>query len=104
MRSLRRAKKRAEKEERTLETLDDNVYPMVFSELVKYIHEQHLFSDSSVQPPVFRLCELKTIYSQRLMQMGIKEPDVNETRLKEQLLFHISQLESYRKGREVLRS
>ena len=43
------------------------------------MHEQHLFSDSSVQSSVLQLCEVKIIYSQKLIKMSVKEPDVNET-------------------------
>ena len=61
------------------------------------MHEQHLFSDSSVQSSVLQLCEVKIIYSQKLIKMSVKEPDVNETWLKERLLYHIPELEKEEK-------
>ena len=61
------------------------------------MHEQHLFSDSSVQSSVLQLCEVKIIYSQKLIKMSVKEPDVNETKGKTFVPYSWA-----RKGREVI--
>lgn len=98
VRSLRRARLHESNEE----NIHDNHFSVAFSELVTYIYEQTFLSDSLVRPSVFQLCELKNIYCQRLIQMGVEEPNVNETRLKEQLLHHIPELESYKKGRNIV--
>ena len=42
------------------------------------------------------------MYKDRLEQLGIDSPKVHATRLKEQLLFHIPELEAHRAGRDVV--
>ena len=37
-------------------------------------------------PVIFKLADLASLYKQRLEQLGVKSPDVNSTRLKEQVL------------------
>lgn len=83
--------------EDTLQRQD--VYPMAFSELVTYIIESE---NESSDPPIFRLGDLCSLYRERLDQLGIESPDVHATRLKEQLLFHIPELEAHHQGRDVL--
>jgi hypothetical protein len=75
------------------------VYPLVFSELLTYIVETKTGSDN---PVVFRLAELVSLYKQRLEQLGMKTPDVNSIRLKEKLLAEIPELESHKKGKDIL--
>ena len=53
-------------------------------------------------PVVFRLADLVILYKQRLEQLGMKTPDVNSTRLTEKLLTKIHELESHKKGRDIL--
>lgn len=72
-----------------------------FSELVTYINETKAASEGT-DPPVFRLIDLSVLYRQRLEQLGVLSPDVHTTRLKEQLLFHIPQLEAHHQGKHVL--
>ena len=63
-------------------------YPIAFSKLVTYISEMKNASDSR-DPLIFKLADLTTLYKQRLEQLGVESPDVQSTRLKDQLLFHI---------------
>ena len=42
------------------------------------------------------------LYQQRLKQLGVDDPNVNSTRLKDQLLSEIPELEAHKKGRDVL--
>ena len=51
---------------------------------------------------VFRLADLVSLYQQRLQQLGVKDHNVNSTRLKDKLLGEIPDLEAYKKGRDVL--
>jgi len=74
-------------------------YPTAFSELVTYIIETN---NSSSEAVIFRLADLISPYKERLEQLGVPSPDVNATRLKEQLLSHVPQLEAHRPGRDVL--
>jgi len=74
---------------------------MTFSELVTYITETKNASEGS-DPPVFRLGDLCCLYKERLEQLGIKSPNTHATRVKEQLLFHIPELEAHHQGRDVL--
>ena len=76
-------------------------YSIVFSELVTYITEKKNASDSR-DPLIFKLADLTMLYKQRLEQLGVESPDVHSTRLKDQLLFHITKLQAHRKRRDVL--
>jgi hypothetical protein len=71
----------------------------VFSGLLNYIVET---KTSSNNPVVFHLVDLVSLYKQRLDQLERKTPDVNSTRLKEKLLAEIPELESIKKGRNIL--
>lgn len=79
----------------------DTEYHIAFSELVTYINEMKNASENS-DPVIFRLQELCALYKERLHQLGIDSPDVHCTRLKEQLLLHIPELQAHRDGRYVL--
>ena len=76
-------------------------YPIAFSELVTYITETKVACESS-DPPIFRLCDLCLLYRERLEQLGIESPAVHATRLKDQLLVHIPELQAHREGRDVM--
>ena len=74
-----------------------------FCELVVYIHEQYTSNSSqSDKPVVFRLVDLCELYEKRLVQLGIQNHIKNETRLKNMLLKHIPELDSFKSGREVV--
>ena len=76
------------------------VYPIAFSELVTYIYEKKVESDSAT-PRSFKLAELTMMYKERLEQLGVDLPKVHATRLKEQLLEHIPKLKAYPEGRDI---
>ena len=77
---------------------EQDIYPLVLSELVTYIFETSIHSEG---PTTFRLADMSHLYQQRLEQLGIDSPTVNSTRLKDSLLAEIPELETYRKGRDV---
>lgn len=79
--------------------IEPQPYPLAFSELVTYIMET---KSNSEGPSIFRLADLVSLYKQRLQQLGLEAPDVNSTRLKDKLLAEIPELESQRKGRDIL--
>ncbi|KAK4304447.1 hypothetical protein Pmani_023602 [Petrolisthes manimaculis] len=83
----------------SLPNKDKDKYLQVFSELLLYITETN---SSTNDPVVFRLADLVSLYQQRLKQLGIHNPNVNSTRLKDQLLSEIPELEAHKKGRDVL--
>lgn len=78
---------------------DKDIYPLVLSELLVYVVETKSNADG---PAVFRLADLVSLYKQRLQQLGVEEPNVNATRLKEKLMEEIPELEAHRKGRDIL--
>ncbi|CAE1257574.1 unnamed protein product [Acanthosepion pharaonis] len=59
-------------------------------------------TNTEAAPVVFRLADLASPYKLRLEQLGVDSPNVHSTRLKEQLLARIPELESHKKGRYVL--
>ena len=82
------------------DNLEKKCFSIAFSELVTYITESY---NSGIGPHTFRLADLVTLYKQRLEQLvGVDAGVVNSTRLKEQLLLHLPELEAYHKGRDVL--
>ncbi len=53
-------------------------------------------------PAIFRLADIVLLYWQRLEHFGVKEPEVNSTRLKEKRLAEIPDLKAHKEGRDVL--
>ena len=53
-------------------------------------------------PVIFKLADLASLYKRRLQQLGVESPYVNSTRLKEQLLSSILELEEHKAGCDVL--
>ena len=76
-------------------------YPLAFSELLIYINEtkSNREGTSSV---VFKLADLTKIYKERLEQLGVQSSNVHSNRLKDKLMAQMPELESHRKGRDVL--
>ena len=98
-----RAHLNSQETQQNAEGLDkQKIYPIVFSELVTYVNEMRNASEEGSAPVIFKLADLVSLYSQQLEQLGVESPDVNRTRLKEQLLLRIPELEAHRKGRDVL--
>lgn len=94
-----RAHLNAQETQQNAEELDtQKIYPIVFSELVTYVNEMRNASEEGSAPVIFKLADLVSLYSQRLEQLGVESPVVNRTRLKEQLLLGIPELEAHRKG------
>ena len=74
-------------------------YPLAFSELLIYINES---KNNRESPVTFRLAYLTKIYKERLEQLGMESPNVNSNRLKDQLIAQMPELESHKKGRDLL--
>ena len=81
------------------EGLQQDVYPLAFSELITYIVET---KSSKEGPSLLRLVDMVQLYKRRLEQIGMEKPDVNSTRLKEKLLAEISELEAHKQERDVI--
>lgn len=88
-------------QEESCNNLGKGLYPVAFSELVIYIMDSKV-TNTETAPVIFRLADLASLYKRRLEQLGVDSPDVNSTRLKEQLLTRIPELEAHKKGRDVL--
>ena len=76
-----------------------DAYPLAFSELL--ISETKKACADKF-PPSFRLADLTNMYNERLIQLGVEALNTHKSRLKEQLLACMPELESFLKGREVL--
>lgn len=87
---------RAQEQEKAQEHWKE-AYPIAFSELVTHISEIKASSDGT-DPPIFKLADLTTLYKQQLEQLGVESPQVHATRLKEQLLCHIPELQAHHRG------
>lgn len=77
---------------------DNEILPLVFSELLAYIVETKPTTEG---PVVFKLADLIRLYQERLNQFGIQH-DVHLTRLKEMLLEEIPELKAHKSGRDIL--
>lgn len=86
--------------ERDGNEMETYAYPTAFSELVAYITETKAMS-SEGSATVFQLSELAKLYKRRLEQLGIEDPEINTTRLKEKLMTQLPELEAYQKGKNV---
>jgi len=76
-------------------------HPLAFSELLVYINEtKHNREGTSLV--MFKLADLAKIYKERLEQLGVESPNVHSNRLKDKLMAQMPELESHRKGRDVL--
>ena len=90
-----------------LEGLDDNgqgnaasVSDIVFAELVLYIEETRQDEKTT---PIFKLTELAQLYKSRIEQLKVKvDTRINTTRLREMILAEFPDMQSYKKGRDVL--
>ena len=51
---------------------------------------------------MFKLADLTKIYKERLEQLGVQSSNVHSNRLKDKLMAQMPELESHRKGRNVL--
>ncbi len=75
---------------------------MVLEEIVDYLKSS---SESQEDIPVFKLSDLKSLYSQRLKEYGspdVRTENIHSTRLKEKILSRIPELQESRKGREIV--
>ena len=52
-------------------------------------------------PPIFQLKDLTYLCVNRLKQLGVTS--VNKTRLKEQLLYYMPEIETNKQGRNILK-
>ncbi|KAG1701383.1 Carbohydrate sulfotransferase 11 [Nymphon striatum] len=68
--------------------------------IIIYITDTRAVTEGT-DPVMFRLADLTSLYQQRLEKLGVDSPDINSTRLKEQLLSRYK-LEAHQKGLDVL--
>ena len=76
-------------------------YSLAFSELLIYINETKSNREGT-SPVVFKLADLTKIYKERLEQLGVQSSNVHSNRLKDKLMAQMPELESHRKGCDVL--
>ena len=77
------------------------VYGIALSEVINHIRQSRRNSDSSL---VFKLNDLKKLLICNIKRYGVSPDAIHSTRLKEQLLKHVPDLQAYKKGRDVLLS
>ena len=70
-------------EKQCQEGLQQDVYPLAFSELITYIVDTKSCKEGA---SILRLADAVPLCKRRLEQLGMEKPDVNSTRLKEKLL------------------
>lgn len=78
--------------------LKEEAYAYAFAELEIFIREKHMKTEGSCY---FRLLDLYNLYTSRLEKMNVDASSVNRTRLKEQIVARIPELEPYNKGKEI---
>ena len=78
---------------------DRQAYDRAFTELVTFVNETQRSSEGG---NVFRLSDLTDLMAKRMEQLGLKEPILHSTRLKEQLLEYLPDLQAHKKGKHVL--
>ncbi|KAH3859844.1 hypothetical protein DPMN_102665 [Dreissena polymorpha] len=81
--------------------MEDEVYPLVFSELVTCIVES---KSKATDPIVFCPADLVKMFKQRLEQFGVSPlmSTVHSTRLKYRLLAEIPEIEAHESGRDTV--
>ena len=77
----------------------DILHGIAFAELVEYIEEKKVTSQS---PPVFRLSKLCELYKAKLEEIGLEVSRVHSTRLKERLLQHFPDLQTHKEGKSYI--
>ena len=77
---------------------DLDLEELAFAKLIAYIDE---FMDIE-EMAVLRLADLANIYCLKQEELGIEQPTVNKTRLKDRILEVFPDLSAYTEGREVL--
>ena len=95
LRELRSSRPKADSDDAIIEGI-------VLAEIVDYLKSSNEFSEAI---PVFKLSDIKSLYSQRLKEYG--SPDVciekiHSARLKEKILGRIPELHESRKGRDII--
>ena len=78
---------------------DRQAYDRAFDELVTFIIEIQGSSDGG---HVSKLSDLADLMTKRMEQLGLKEPKLHSTRLKEQPIECLTELQAHKTGRHVL--
>lgn len=87
----------------TSEDVDkQNHYARAFAELLSFIDDSITENHDQNTSPVFRLSDLRKLYSDRLLQLGVSCPYVHSTRLKDRILANFPELKAFKEGRDIL--
>ena len=78
---------------------DRQAYDRAFAERVTFIIETQRSSDGG---HVFKLSDLAFLRTKRMEQLGLKEPQLQSTRLKEELIECLPALQAHKTGSQVL--
>jgi hypothetical protein len=84
-----------------LTTKDKEAHAIALSELITYMYEKRV-SSIKKSPPVFQLKDLTNMYLDRLRQLEVSSASINKTRLKEQVLYYMPEIEANKQGRNVV--
>ena len=72
---------------------EQDIYPLVLSELVTYIVETSIHSEG---PTTFRLADMSHLYQQRLKQQGIDSPTTNSLNSRMTYMLYLKNRNGYR--------
>ena len=79
-------------------------YAVALSELISYMFERKQAAGDDLA--TFRLADLVKLYTDRILQLGVTDPSVNSTRLREQIMHHVPklgvELDCFKQGRDIL--
>ena len=81
------------------ESSDNTTQSTAFAELISYMCSVLENEDIT---PVFKVSDLKTLYTDRINQLGGNASALHSTRFKEKILTHFPELEAHSEGRDVL--
>lgn len=82
------------------EDADQISHGIALAELVMYITAKH---SNNEMAPVFKLCDLAQLYTQKLKELGVDDlKKLHTTRLKERIMAHFPDMKSQKQGRDAL--
>ena len=79
-------------------------YAVALSELISYMFERKQAAGDDLV--TFRLADLVKLYTDRILQLGVTDPSVISTRLREQMMHHAPklgvELDCFKQGSDIL--
>ena len=98
--ALYNAAARSKMSEKSEEKSMEKYYARAFAELLAFIEET--LGNTEEHTPVFKLSDLIRLYKDRLVQLKVISPSVHSTRLKDRILAHFPELQTFKEGHDIL--